>query len=204
VTRLIVWRHGRTAWNQSGRIQGQFDTELDEVGLAQAAVVAPSLATLAPDLIVASDLSRATKTAQVLGELTGLSIALDPRLRERHFGQWQGLTADEIAQRYPDGYASWRRGEAQPDPSVEPLADLADRASTALRDIADRLGATGTAVVVTHGGAARVATGVLLGLPPALWHALAALGNCAVTDLRYRERGWTLHAHNVAPGGADI
>lgn len=198
MTRLILWRHGRTAWNHSGRIQGQLDTDLDEVGVAQAGAAAPALAALAPELVVSSDLSRASRTAQFLGELTGLPVALDPRLRERHYGRWQGLTAEEIAQRYPDAHAAWRRGEPEPDPTIEPFAALGDRSSAALREVADRLGGAGTAVVVTHGGAARAGVATLLGLPPSLWHGLAALRNCAVTDLRLvPNRGWTLHAHNL-------
>lgn len=198
VTRLILWRHGRTGWNHSGRIQGQLDAELDDVGLLQAAATAPALAALAPLLVVSSDLSRASRTAQFLGELTGLPVTLDPRLRERHYGRWQGLTGEEIAQRYPAEYAAWRRGEPEPDPTIEPLAAFGARSSTALREIADRLDGTGTAVVVTHGGAAQAGAATLLGLPPSLWRALAVLSNCAVMDLRLNpNRGWTLHAHNL-------
>jgi probable phosphoglycerate mutase len=204
VTRLILWRHGRTAWNHSGRIQGQLDTDLDEVGVAQAAAAAPALAALAPELVVSSDLSRASRTAQFLGELTGLSVTLDPRLRERHFGRWEGLTSEEIAERYPDEHAAWRRGEPEPDPTIEPLAALGDRSSAALREVAERLDGTGTAVVVTHGGAARAGAATLLGLPPSLWHGLAALRNCAVSDLRLiPNRGWTLQGHNLlGPDGS--
>jgi probable phosphoglycerate mutase len=202
VTRLILWRHGRTAWNHEGRTQGQADPDLDDVGLAQAAATAPALKSMDPDLIVSSDLLRATRTAGFLVELTGLPLALDKRLRERHFGRWQGLTGDEIAQRHPQEWAAVQSGEPDPDPTIEPLAELGRRAGAALTEIADRVGAAGTAVVVTHGGVVRAGAATLLGLPQPRWRVLGVLANCAVTDLRLSPtRGWTLQAHNLTPGG---
>jgi probable phosphoglycerate mutase len=201
VIRLILWRHGRTDWNHTHRSQGQLDSELDEVGLAQAAAAAPVLAAMQPSLIVSSDLRRTTRTAGFLADLTGLPLDLDRRLRERHFGRWQGLTLAEIEQNHPDEWAATQRGEHDQD-GVEPLASLGERAGSALVDIAGRLGESGVAVVVTHGGAARAAAGTLLELPLARWHMLGALGNCAISDLRrHPSRGWFLHAHNVAPPG---
>ena len=90
VTRLLPWRHGETEWNAAGRVQGQLDPELSDVGRAQAAVAAPRLAEQRPDAIVASDLRRAADTAAVLAALTGLEVTLDARLRERFHGEWQG------------------------------------------------------------------------------------------------------------------
>jgi probable phosphoglycerate mutase len=85
------------------------------------------------------------------------------------------------------------------DTNIETIDDLAKRAGAALRDVADRLGGAGTAVVVTHGGAARVGCGALLGWPPEVWSTLGALDNCHHTDLRYTSaRGWRLAAHNVS------
>jgi probable phosphoglycerate mutase len=201
VIRLILWRHGRTDWNHTHRIQGQLDSELDDVGLAQAAAMAPVLAAMEPKLIVSSDLRRTTRTAGFLADRTGLALELDPRLRERHFGRWQGLTLAEIEQSHPDEWAATQRGEHGSD-GVEPLASLGERAGSALADIAGRLGESGLAVVVTHGGAARAGVGTLLELPQARWHALGALGNCAISELRWlRHRGWVLHAHNVTATG---
>ena len=107
MSRLLLWRHGRTAWNHERRFQGQTDVHLDETGVQQANDAAPRLAAREPKLIISSDLGRATQTAGALVELTGLPLHLDPRLRERHFGSWQGLTAAEIQKRYPDDYARW-------------------------------------------------------------------------------------------------
>jgi broad specificity phosphatase PhoE len=79
---LVVWRHGRTAWNDAGRFQGHTDTPLDDVGRAQAAAASVALASLRPARVVTSDLSRAAATAAYLGAAAGVPVAEDPRLRE--------------------------------------------------------------------------------------------------------------------------
>jgi probable phosphoglycerate mutase len=200
VIRLILWRHGRTDWNHEHRIQGQLDSDLDDVGRAQAAAAAPALAALKPSVIVASDLRRTRDTAAFLATATGLPVALDPRLRERYFGQWEGLTDRECEQRDAALWADVRRGITDRDPTVEPLAEVGARASAALTALADQLGGAGTAVAVTHGGAARAGMCAMLGLPQPLWYTMAALGNCHISDLVWREgRGWMLQAHNLLP-----
>jgi glucosyl-3-phosphoglycerate phosphatase len=198
MTRLVIWRHGRTEWNHAGRVQGQTDVGLDTEGVAQAAQAAARVAAAyRPDLICASDLRRATQTAHALSVLTGLPVALDPRLRERHYGPWQGLTWAEIRERYPDDFARWGTATPVVDPAIEPLDDMAKRVSSALREVAERVG-DGTAVVVTHGGAARAGSASLLGWPAAIWPTLTVLQNCGVSELRYSpERGWQLYAHNL-------
>ena len=76
--RVVLWRHGRTAWNAESRVQGTTDVPLDEVGVAQAERAARDLATLAPARIVSSDLARARVTAEKLGEIVGLPVETDP------------------------------------------------------------------------------------------------------------------------------
>jgi len=197
MTRLIVWRHGRTAWNETRRVQGHTDIDLDEVGAVQAAQSAALLADRRLDLIVSSDLKRAASTAQALSDLTGLPVRLDPRLRERYFGPWQGLTDVEIRERYPEDAGRWL-ADSIGIPEVETVDDMAKRVSSAFRDVADEVGA-GTAVLVTHGGSARVGIGTLLGWPSEVWRTLAALHNCHRSELVYNlaRGGWQLEAHNL-------
>lgn len=97
--RVILWRHGQTAWNVERRFQGTTDVELTETGVAQARRAARLLASLQPDAIVSSDLSRAANTAAELVALTGLQVTHDEALRETYAGLWQGLTHDEIIMR---------------------------------------------------------------------------------------------------------
>jgi probable phosphoglycerate mutase len=196
--RLILWRHGRTTFNAIGRVQGQLDVELDEVGLAQAADSAVRVAQREPTHIVSSDLQRASRTAAALAELTGLPVRLDPRLRERHFGPWQGLSGAELRERYPEDYGRWPTEEIA-NPEIETIDDMAKRVAAGLRDAIEQAGEDAVVVVVTHGGTARVGCGSLLHWPQSVWPTLGALHNCHRTELVHRvTRGWQLDGHNLA------
>ncbi|MDG4827631.1 histidine phosphatase family protein [Asanoa sp. WMMD1127] len=201
MTRLLVWRHGNTDYNAGGRVQGQTDAPLNARGRDQAAAAAALLATYQPDALISSDLSRAFDTASALASLTGLSVTPDVRLRERHFGEWQGSLLTDIETRHPTEYARWRAGEPSPGCGIESLDDLAKRVMEALQDAAS-LAPGGTVVVTTHGGAARQGCGALLGWPNEATRTLGSLHNCHWTELRDRSRrtggtGWQLMAHNV-------
>ena len=197
MTTLLVWRHGETDWNATDRVQGQTDVPLSTIGEVQAQAAAFRLAALKPTRIVSSDLSRAASSAAALAALTGLEVALDERLRERHFGEWQGHRVSKIAERWPEKYARWRAGDAVSGLGLENVEDLAKRVAAALRDAADEA-TDGTVVVVTHGGAARHGCAMLLGWPEAAARTLGGLNNCHWSELRFDAvRGWQLRAHNV-------
>lgn len=193
---LLVWRHGRTAWNDAGRFQGHTDTPLDSVGHAQARAAAASLALLRPALVVTSDLSRAAATAAYLGALAGVTVAEDPRLREVHVGKWAGCSREEVAARYPETYAAWLRGEDVRREGGETMAEVTRRAGEAVRE---HLAATDGAplVVVTHGGTSRALVLSLLGLPTDAARAFAVLGNARWAALVRRGSGWRLTAYNA-------
>ena len=195
MTRLILWRHGETAWNAEGRVQGQLDVELSELGREQAVRSAQFLAARQPNVIVASDLRRAADTATVLAELTGLPVRYDTRLRERCFGEWQGHTLAEVKLRWPEAYSRWQAGEPVGECGIEDIEDLAKRVAAAFEEIA---AAGGTIVVAMHGGSARHGAGALLGWPGSLARTLGGLDNCHWTELGFSSRrGWQLLAHNV-------
>ncbi|MEU4383021.1 histidine phosphatase family protein [Micromonospora echinofusca] len=197
MTRLIIWRHGNTDWNAANRVQGQTDVPLNDLGREQARNAASLLAGLRPDAIVSSDLSRAADTAAALAALTGLPVRNDPRLRERHFGLWQGLARAEAAERHPAEFARWRAGDPDPGAGIETLDDLGKRVGAALSDAADAVPG-GTVVVATHGGAARQGCGHLLGWEHAVLRTVGPLQNCHWTELRHDDtQGWHLRAHNV-------
>nr|WP_269204470.1 histidine phosphatase family protein [Motilibacter deserti] len=197
-----MWRHGRTVWNAQLRFQGQTDVPLDEVGVDQARRAARMLASLQPALIVASDLQRAADTAAALAAVTGLEVTTDPGLRETNAGVWQGLTATEIAERFPDEWAAWHRGEADVRPGGgESRLEVAARAVEALDKAVAHVGPGETVVAVTHGGAARTALARLIGLPQEVWGSLGGLSNCNWSVLSEDgERGpglWRLLEHNA-------
>lgn len=189
--RIVLWRHGRTAWNLENRFQGKTDIPLDEVGLAQAERAARLLAALEPTAIVASPLRRASATAQALADRTGLPLSHDPDLVERDGGEWEGLTGAEIRARYPAEHAIW-----QP-PGGETGAEVAKRVGGALERAAERLEDGGLVVVASHGAALRLGMCHLLGLPEELWERIGGLSNCCWSVLAEGRHGWRLVDHNA-------
>lgn len=181
--RIVVWRHGRTSWNAAGRVQGQTDTPLDEVGEQQAREAAARLCSLRPGRIVSSDLRRARRTAEILGVLCGLDVHTDRGLREIAFGAREGMTWAEAWERFPDGMRAAAHGDASGIPGSESAAEAAERFTTVLELELGSLAAETTLVVVTHGGIARVGTAAFLGFPAELWRVFGGLSNCAWTVL---------------------
>ena len=177
-------------------MQGQLDPPLDELGVAQAAASAAALRGLAPSVLVSSDLDRARRTAEALAALVDVPLRLDARWREIHLGEWQGLTRDEAAARFPEQYADWIAGRDVRRGGGETNSEVGRRAAAAAEELMAELPPGGVAVAVTHGGAARAAIGTLLELDPASWWRLAPLGNAHWATLVRTERGWRLVAHN--------
>ncbi|GAA3974208.1 histidine phosphatase family protein [Actinomadura viridis] len=190
--RIVLWRHGQTAWNVEQRFQGKSDIPLDETGVRQAARAARLLAGLRPTALLASPLQRASDTARALSEIVGLTVRYDPDLMERDGGRWEGLTAAEIRERYPDEHAAW-----QP-PGGETGAQVAKRVSAALDRALDDLPPTGLLVVASHGAAIRLGMSAMLGLPEETWDRLGGLSNCCWSVLGERRNGgWRLVEHNA-------
>ncbi|MFK8846663.1 histidine phosphatase family protein [Streptomyces sp. Ac-502] len=195
--RIVLWRHGQTAWNLEHRFQGSTDIELTEEGVAQARRAARLLAALEPDAIIASDLRRAAATARELAAVTGLEITHEAGLRETYAGAWQGLTHQEIVTQYGEQYAAWKRGEPVRRGGGELETEVADRAAPIVERSADKLPDGGTLVVVSHGGTIRTTIGRLLGLESHHWEGLGGLSNCCWSVLGEGARGWRLMEHNA-------
>ena len=188
LVRIVLWRHGQTTFNLESRFQGQLDVPLNHLGRMQAERAARHLASLKPTAIWSSDLVRASATATYLARLTGLEVRLDKDLRERHGGDWEGLTTAEIIERYPDEHAAWD------PPGGEPLAVVADRAAGALRRIADAAGPGSLAVVVGHGASLTWGMSQVLGMAERV---TGGLGNCCWALLSRRGERWRLLEYNV-------
>ena len=191
--RLVLLRHGRTAWNESGRAQGHADIELDETGHAQAQAAARHLADLRPSALWSSDLARARQTAGYLSAACGIELSCDERLREFDVGERQGLTLDEFADLYPDEYAAWVRGAGMvPVKGGEDTDDVERRIVPALHECLAALEHGQTGVVVGHGAAMKVALAGLLGWPQQLTASLKGVDNCAWVTLEEIEHGGRL------------
>jgi broad specificity phosphatase PhoE len=139
VTVLLLARHGETDWNAEGRLQGHTDRPLNDFGRRQAKELADRLAGEGADAIYTSDLVRAKETAEIVGERLGLTVVVDPDLREKDWGTWEGLTGDERVHVELVG---------------ESTEDHRDRVMAAIRRIIERH-PDQRVVVVTHGGSLR-------------------------------------------------
>jgi 2,3-bisphosphoglycerate-dependent phosphoglycerate mutase len=151
MTRVILIRHGETAWNRDRRMQGQTDMPLSKEGRAQAVALGARLAGARFAALYSSDLVRAMDTARSVAEATGHDIVTDARLRERAFGIFEGLTGAEIAARYPDELERFHSRD--PDyvvPSGESARVFHARCLGCLVEIAERHAGEEVAVV-THG-----------------------------------------------------
>lgn len=172
MTTLLLARHGETDWNRELRIQGSSDIALNELGRDQARALAGELAAVELDAIYTSDLVRARETAEAVAAAHGLDVRVDPRLRERSFGSWEGLTREDIAE-FPEG--SRHDGESDDEVRARVLAAIEDIA-------AEHPGRQ--VLVVSHGGALNT-----------LWHhaigeRIERWANCAVYRLAVRDGGY--------------
>jgi probable phosphoglycerate mutase len=161
---LYCVRHGESAYNAEGRIQGQSDVPLSEMGHRQSQAVAAALAGLPVEAIYASPLRRAMQTAEPVAERLKLPIRTDPRLMEIHAGAFQHKLRSELDELYPQQFARWRSGD--PDfaiPGGESRRDLMHRGREVFQEIG-RAG-HGQVVVVSHGGLLAAAMKALLEIP---------------------------------------
>lgn len=165
--RIVLCRHGETAWNREGRYQGQIDIPLSPDGEAQAAALGRRLADLPLMRAVASPLSRARRTAELaLGPARLGLLQLDADLQEIAHGSWEGMLVEQIAASDGERLAAWRSApETVVMPGGESLADVDRRAWRGFVRAADRLGETDTLLIAAHDAVNRVLLCRVLGLP---------------------------------------
>lgn len=183
---VLLVRHGRTAWNAERRMQGWAPVPLDETGHEQAAAVADHLAAAHDvDRLVGSDLLRCAQTADAVAEAVGVEPSLSAVWRERSVGVYQGLTYDDVADRFPSfgltedaAYAADRTPEAG-----ESLVSVRDRVLDGWNGVVDDLSADETAVVVTHGGPIHLLLGHFKGMDVAESVLSHTQSNCAVNEV---------------------
>lgn len=164
MTKIILVRHGETIWNQELRYQGHRDIPLSENGREQAKKLSDRLAGEKIDAFYASDLSRALETAHIVARPHCLEVLPVPELRETNFGQWEGLTYNDIITAYDEEMKSWRENPlVNRIPGGETLKEVADRCMIGInRIISAHQGQT--VLVAVHGGTIRVVVSSVLGL----------------------------------------
>ncbi|RBP98091.1 phosphoglycerate mutase [Bifidobacterium aemilianum] len=219
VRSLILVRHGRTAYNAAHRLQGQIDIPLDAVGRWQAAQTGAALRSLymgegadgGHPLVICSDLGRAQETAHAFADPLGVEVHPDERVRERSFGEWEGLSAQELDQGYADDYRSWRQltgGELKH--GAEPKEEVARRGLEAITDWVRRAGDNTDLYLFSHGAFIGETLQMLLGLDrvdPA-FGSLVSMRNAHWSRLLSREGAdgtlvWRLADYNHGPALAD-
>jgi probable phosphoglycerate mutase len=192
-SRLVVVRHGETQWNVAGRIQGHTDSPLTAAGRAQAEAIGARLEKESFECLVSSDLGRAWQTAEAIARRTGHAIVANPRIRERHFGEGEGLTYDEVDARWPEGFSRTR--QTDPDyviPGGESRRQLYERIRDEFESLA-RDAAGGCHAVVCHGGVLAILYrhihGIPLGEPRAI-----PIPNASYNALRHDGGRWVVEA----------
>jgi 2,3-bisphosphoglycerate-dependent phosphoglycerate mutase len=190
-TDILAIRHGETQWNAEGRYQGQADIGLNDAGLAQARRIAAVFADAPIDAIYTSDLVRAHQTAVELAQVNGAPLLTVADLREQDYGVFQGLTGNDIAQRWPEASARWHRREADFGPEGGETRNRFSRRCVGALERLARAHVGGTIAVVCHGGVLdclyRAASG--LGMDARrTW----ALENAAVSRLRHGPEGFKI------------
>ena len=193
--RLLLCRHGQTAFNAALRFQGQLDEPLSELGREQAHLLAHRLAEEPIDVAYTSDLGRAHETA--LLALAGRTAPLrqDPRLREIAFGRWEGLTFAEIKVRCPDDVAARERDRVNyAMPGGESLAQMGQRVTSFLDDVLPKH-AGQSLLVMAHGGTINALLATLLNIPLTSWWRLRN-HNANLSVIEFTRQGTRLAGFN--------
>jgi phosphoserine phosphatase len=178
--KLLIARHGQTAWNADRRFQGHTDVSLSERGRAQAHALGRALRGRRVSAAYVSPMRRAVETAEIALADAGIPFTPIEELRELSLGAWEGATVDEIRRLDGDPYAAWLRAPLDyPPPGAEPLPDVRDRVLAAV----DRIAAVhdeGEALLIAHGGVISVYACHILGCSfNQLWR--LRVDNCSLT-----------------------
>ncbi|KTS15606.1 phosphoglycerate mutase [Pantoea dispersa] len=186
---VYLVRHGETVWNAARRIQGQSDSPLTDKGEQQAHQVGKRVKSLGITHVIASDLGRTRRTAEIIADACGCTVTLDARLRELNMGCLEqrpldGLTAEE---------ESWRKAlvdgtEGGRIPGGESMEEMATRMHAALNACLD-LPAGSRPLLVSHGMALGVLVSTILGLPAHAERRLR-LRNCSISRVDHQQSAW--------------
>jgi alpha-ribazole phosphatase len=199
---LLLVRHGETAWNAAGRLQGQSNPPLNVPGQRQAMALARIMATEPVQAVYSSDLQRAQETAYSIASALGLAVQCDACWREMAFGHWEGLTWEQIQQRDAVAGSAW---QADPlhvaPPQGETLLQVHTRVRVALSCLVAAHQAH-TIVLVSHGGPLRLLLCLALGLPPEA-HWRFRLDPGSLSTLHLDEQRYVLTRLNYLPPVAE-
>lgn len=187
LTRFFLVRHGETIWNAKKKYQGQSDIPLTEEGRFQAGCLADKLKDEKLDGVFASDLKRTIETAEIIAKPHDLKVVPTKMIRELSFGIWEGLTYEEIMEKWAQEYQNWINNPyyTRP-PEGESLSELCQRVSKFLMETAKNH-PDGRILVVSHAGPIRAMLFTLLDLKPSFFWKFK-ISNTSLTIIEYDGR----------------
>jgi len=194
VTEIILARHGETEWNVGEIFRGRIDVELNATGIKQAELLAEYLSELKIDAIYSSPLKRALKTAEIVAEYYKLRVTIAPGLIDLNFGKWQGLSHQEVKDKYKGRYAQWLHSPHQVRmPGGESLNDVRKRAVAVMDEVIAKY--EGEVVLVSHRVVNKVLICALLGLDDShFWN--IRQDTAGITTFTYEKGRFILTEHN--------
>jgi len=191
---IILVRHGETEWNVAYIFRGRIDIELSQTGMKQAELLARYLSDTKVDAIYSSPLKRALQTAEAIAGYHRLNVQIAPALIDFDFGRWQGLSRQEVQDKYKALYAEWLEHPHQVQmPDGEKLADVRKRALSVVESIIAKH--TGMVILVSHRVVNKVLICALLGLDNSrFWN--IEQDTCGITSFIYENNRFILAKHN--------
>jgi len=194
MTELILVRHGETEWNVAEVFRGQADIDLSETGRKQAGLLATYLSTAAIEAIYSSPLKRARQTAEAIAKPHKLEVSVESDLIDLNFGKWQGLSHEEVKEKYGDLYATWLiHPEQVRMPGGETLDDVRKRVTRFRDKVIEKH--RGTIVIVGHRVVNKVMLCALLGLDNLHFWKIRQ-DTCGISVLNYQNERFILTRHN--------
>ena len=194
--RLVLIRHAETDWNRERRYQGHRDTRLSETGRAQAEAAGRLLAGERLHAVWSSPLRRARETAAAIAAPQGLRVQIEEAFGEMRFGEWEGLTVEEVSARFPGLYRAWLATPHQVDvPGAETLDAVRARVLKGLESL--RAAHDGqTVCLVTHGVTSRILILEALGLDlDRIWSLQVSF--TGISELEFRDDWSVVHRMNT-------
>ncbi|MGB2814698.1 MAG: histidine phosphatase family protein [Dehalococcoidales bacterium] len=191
---IILARHSETEWNVAEVFRGQIDIDLSETGVKQAKLLAEYLSTSAIEAVYSSPLKRARETAEIIARPHKLKVNADPDLIDFDFGQWQGLSHEEVKEKYEDLYTKWVTHPEQVSmPGGESLEDVARRVIRFRNRII--AGHHGIILIVGHRVVNKIMLCTMLGLDNShFWK--TRQDTCGISILTYQDEQFILTRHN--------
>lgn len=195
--RLFVVRHGETEWNAHKMTQGMNNTSLSRVGARQAVCLSRRLEKMREARVISSPLSRAYDTACTIAYENDWQLDLDDDLREIRFGHWEGLTFEQIKQRFPQSFDEWADDPLScsiPGES-EPVSDVMHRVNRFVSRLLEQYGEQETIIAVSHSVPCKIMIAQAIGLPIKNMHSIR-LDNASISIIEYYESRPVLRVMN--------